>query len=128
MSINHRFLALSLLLILGISDGMAEQASNISIVLTKKQARALEATAATPQEHLSLSVYYREQARNLGEKVRYHEEMAAMYRKNPLPFDGKMAVPMQRHCEDSISDFSKQEERATILAAFHEEKALGARP
>ena len=128
MSINNQFLALSLLLILGSSAGMAEQTSNISVALSSKQARALETTAATPQEHLSLSVYYREQARKFDQKVRYHEEMAEIYRRNPLPFDGKMAVPMQRHCKDSITDFSKQEERATVLAAFHEEKAIGGKP
>lgn len=51
-----------------------------------------------------------------------------MYRKNPLPYDGKMAVPMQRHCEYWASHFRKQQERAAVLATFHEEKALGATP
>jgi len=128
MSINKNLLALSLLLSLGSSVGMAEQASNISVVLTTKQAKALEATANTPQEHLSLSTYYRKEAHRFEQKGRYHEEMAEMYRNNPLPFDGKTAVPMQRHCKDWLSHFSEQEERAAVLATFHEEKALGAKP
>jgi len=128
MSINNNFLALSLLLFLGSSVGLAEQAPNISVVLTTKQARALEATANTPQEHLSLSAYYREEARKFEQKVRYHEEMAEMYRKNPLPYDGKLAVPMQRHCKDWATHFSELAERAAVLATFHEEKALGATP
>ncbi len=128
MPINNKFLALPLLLFLGSSAGMAGQASNVSVALTTKQARALEATANTPKEHLSLSVYYREEARRFEQKVRYHEEMAEMYRKNPLPYDGKMAVPMQRHCEYWASHFREQGERAAVLATFHEEKALGAMP
>jgi hypothetical protein len=54
--------------------------------------------------------------------------MAEMYQRNPLPFDGKLAVPMQRDCRDWASHFSEQEERAAVLATFHEEKALGATP
>jgi hypothetical protein len=69
MPINNKFLALPLLLFLGSSVGMAEQASNNSVVLTTKRARALEATATTPQEHLSLSAYYREEARKFEQKV-----------------------------------------------------------
>lgn len=74
MPINNKFLALPLLLFLGSSAGMEGQAPNVSVALTTKQARALEATANTPQEHLRLSAYYREEARRFEQKVRYHEE------------------------------------------------------
>jgi hypothetical protein len=124
MPIKNKFVPIFLLLLLGASVGIAEQ-SNASAVLTKKQAKALEATASTPQDHLNLSAYYRAEARKFEREVRYHEEMAEIYRKNPLPFDGKVAVPMQRHCKDWASYFAQKAERATVLATFHEQKAAG---
>ena len=55
MSINNKFLTLSLLLFLGSSVGLAEQASNIYVALTTKQARALEAAVlATFHEEKAL--------------------------------------------------------------------------
>ncbi len=117
------------LLVLGASMAVADQpTSSVAAVLRKKQANKLELTASTPQDHLRLAVYYREQARKLDERVRYHEAMAEKYRQRPLPFDGKMPVPMQRHCKDWASRFVEQAERAAVLASFHEEKALGSTP
>lgn len=126
MSSQYRFSALiSVLLLVGSFIALAEQPTASIAVLSRKQAAALESTASTPEDHLRLSVYYQAQARKFDERVRYHQEMAEWYRQRPLPNDGKMPVPMQRHCKEWASRFAEQAERAAVLASFHEEKALG---
>jgi hypothetical protein len=99
--------------------------SSIATVLSTKQARQLEHTAATPNDHLRLAIYYKQQMSKFDAKMRYHEEMAEMYRRTPLPFDGKMAVPMQRHCKEWAARFDEQAERASVMATLHEYKAKG---
>ena len=123
MPINNRYLMLLLVLSFGPLLVWADRAGAVSSALTKRQAQALEATANTPDDHLKLANYYREQARKLDEKVRYNEEMAAMYRQRAFPLDGKMGVPMQRLCKDWAEHFAAQEERVIALANFHAAKA-----
>jgi hypothetical protein len=103
---------------------LAEQRPNTG-KLSSRQARALELTADTPADHLRLATYYQEQVHRLAAKATYHEEMARMYRERPLPFDGKLAVPMQRHCKEWAARFDEQAERAALMAALHEYKASG---
>ena len=122
MPIKNRYLMLPFVLSFGALLVWADQRSGVSNAVTKKQAQALEATANTPDEHLKLANYYREQARKLDEKVRYNEEMAEMYRQRPF---GKIGVPMQRLCKDWASHFAAEEERAIVLAKFHAAKAFG---
>ena len=112
-------------LLFGTLFAWADQGSGDSDLLTKKEAKALEATANTPEEHMKLATYYREQTRKLDEKVRYSEEMAESYRQHSFPLDGKMAVPMWRRCEDWASEFAEEEKRAMELAKFHAAKAFG---
>ena len=126
MPIKNRYLMLPLVLSFGALLVRADQKSTVSNALTKRQAQALEATAKTPDDHLKLANYYRGQARKLDEKVRYNEEMAAMYRQRPFPLDGKMGIPMRRLCEDWAAHFAAQEERVIALANFHASKAGGA--
>ncbi len=112
------FVAILLLLSLGNLAGLAEQsASRPSALLTKKQAKALESTATT--QHLSLSAYYREEARKFEQKVRYHEEMGGMYRRSPLPSDGEMPVPMLTHCKYWASHFAERWLRTTRMACLN---------
>lgn len=125
MPIKNRYLMLPLVLSFGTLLVWTDRTFAVSNALTRKQAQALEATANTPDDHLKLANYYREQARKLDEKVRYNEEMAAMYRQHPFPLDGKMGVPMQRLCKDWASHFAAEEERAIVLAKFHAAKAFG---
>ena len=128
MTIKKKLVPVFLILFLGSLVGMAEQTSSASAALTKKQAHALEARANTPQEHLTLSMYYKNEAHKFEREVQYHEEMAEIYRRNPLPYDGKMVVPMQRHCKDLEFYYGQRAERATVLATYHELKALGSEP
>ena len=128
MPFRKRLLAIIVSIFLGSSVVIADQAMSGSLMLTRREARALEATANTPQEHLRLALYYHELARKFDERVRYHEEMGEFYKKNPPPSGGKQAVPIERHCREWAWRFAGQAERAAVLAAFHEEKALGSTP
>jgi hypothetical protein len=92
----------------------AERPSSNPTVLTAKKARLLELTAISSADHLSLANYYKEQARKFDDKARYHEDMAEIYRRKPLPFDEKMAVPMQRHCKEWAARFREPAERASV--------------
>jgi hypothetical protein len=125
MSSDNKFLSSLVLIVLLFSTAAWVRADSAITVLTKKQAKALEKTATTPEEHLALAGYFREQAHALDQRILYHQEMAELYQRNPLPFDGKSAVPMQRHCKDLEWDYARKAERARVLTEFHEQMALG---
>src|SRR5215813_1033149 len=127
MSLTNRLLTIFVLVLFENPAAVAEQSSGSSS-LSKHQAKVLEPIAATPEEHARLAAYYRAEARKFDDKVRYHEEMRETYRKNPLPFDGKTAVPMERHCKEWAWRFSSQAERASVLATFHEQKVFSLAP
>jgi len=124
MPLKNKLLLTFLLLMLWSSSGIAKEMKAFALPSTQ-ELNALEADAATPEEHARLAAYYRDEARKLDNKVRYHDEMGQMYRKNPLPFDGKTAVPMGRHCREWARHFNDEAERAAVLAAFHEQKSVG---
>lgn len=119
------YLMIPVVLLFGALFAWADQGSGVSDLLTKKEAKALEATANTPEEHMKLATYYREQARRLDEKVRYHRDRAEMYLRHSFPLDGKMGVPMWRRCDDWASQFAEEEQRSIVLAKFHAAKAFG---
>lgn len=123
MSIKNKYYLMVPVVLVG-ALAWAAQGSGASAVLTKKEAKALEATANTPEEHMKLATYYSEQARKFDEKVRYNEEMAESYRQHSFPLNGKMAVPMWRRCQDWASEFAEEEKRAMALAKFHAAKAF----
>lgn len=126
MPAKRALTALTLIMAIAASMAMAEEpTSGDAAVLSQKQATRLELTASTPEDHLKLAAYYQAEARRFDEKVRYHQEMAAWYRERPSPLDGKMPIPMQRHCKEWASHFAEQAERAAVLSNLHEQKALG---
>lgn len=100
-------------------------AANPPRSLSKKQVKALLATAKTPADHLALANYYREEAAELEKKATYHDEMRVIYTKSPLPTDGKLpySLQMKNHCADLVSELRKAAEKANGLAASHQEMA-----
>jgi len=127
MSVKNTLPALTVaFFVVGTSLAFGEQSpSGVATVASKREAKQLELTASTPQDHLRLAVYYRAQAQKFDGMVRYHQDMAEMYRHTPLPFDGKVPISTYRHCVDWAARFRDQAERAAVLASLHEEKALG---
>ena len=53
--------------------------------LSKKEVKALIASAKTKEDHLKLADYYKGEAARLEAEATDHDEMAEMYRKNPTP-------------------------------------------
>jgi hypothetical protein len=122
-----RILAAAVIAIItgGLKVAAAESGSDIAATLTGKQAKRLESTASTTEDHLRLAAYYRALALKLEGRVRYYEDMAEWYRERPLPFDGKLPVSTQKQAEQWASYFRERADRAVLLTRLHEAKAHG---
>jgi hypothetical protein len=96
--------------------------------LTKKELKVLLATAKTPADHQRIASYYRGESQRLTAKARYHEEMAASYQNNPLPFEGKFPYGTVglSHCRQLIQAYKAQAQEAESLAVLHEGMAKAA--
>lgn len=95
--------------------GAAEKPS-----LTKKEVKALVATAKTPADHMKLARYFNEQADRLEADAREHEELAQEYRKNPSPM--AMKTPMSPNSAEHCAYFAKA---ARDAAKADRELAIG---
>lgn len=97
--------------------------------LTKKDVKALVATAKTPEDHMKLARYFRQEADRLEADAKEHDELAQEYRKNPSPM--AMKVPMSgrsaEHCEYFAKSAREAAKAARELAASHEEMAKQAK-
>jgi hypothetical protein len=93
--------------------------------LSKKQAKQLELTASTPQDHMRLASYYRALAQKYEERAAYNEEMAGEYHEHPLPFAGKEGVATEAQRQQWAAHYQDQADRVIVLARLHEVKAQG---
>src|SRR5258705_1233380 len=85
--------------------------------LSKKEVKALIASAKTKEDHLKLAEYYKGEVARLEAEATDHDEMAEMYRKNPTPlavkhpeaiaFDGR--VDSEADKRDASSDHTAQD-------------------
>jgi hypothetical protein len=96
--------------------------------LSKKEVKALIATAKTPAEHRRVASYYREQAVRLTANGREHVAMAEEYAKNPT--FAAMGTKQQAsfgqgasHCRRWADLYNQQAKEAEALATLHEEMA-----
>jgi len=107
---------------------MRSVAAENSEKLSMKELKVLIATAKTPAEHRRIAAYYHHQANDLKAKAKDHEEMAAIYQKQPLSFEGKFPYGTvgYSHCRTFADLFAKQAKEAEALASFHEEMAKAA--
>jgi hypothetical protein len=90
--------------------------------LTAKEAKALIVSAKTPEDHMKLAAYFRNEAQQLEEKAKYHKEMGKLYSNTPIAKTG-----MQQHCEDFAEQASQAAKSDYKLAAEHEKMAEAAR-
>ena len=118
-------LALTLMLA---SISMPSVAADNSSRLSKKELKVLIATARTPAEHRRIATYYQQQASELRGKAKEHEETAAMYQKQPLPYEGKYSYGTVgfSHCRRFADLFAEQAKEAEALASLHEDMAKAA--
>lgn len=103
-------------------------AADSSASLSKKELKTLIATAQTPADHRRIAAYYQQQATDLRRKAKDHEEMAGIYQKQPLPYEGKHAYGTVgfSHCRKFADLFIEQAKEADALASLHEDMAKAA--
>lgn len=97
--------------------------------LTKKEVKALVATAKTPEDHMKLARHFRQQADALEAEAKEHDELAQEYRKNPSPMAMKMPMSGRsaEHCEYFAKSAREAAKAARELAASHEQMAKEAK-
>lgn len=125
MSVSKTLSVVSILLTLAVAVPLARPATHQKN-LTRKELRALIASAKTPAEHERIAVYYRAEAQRFQGKYREHEEDLAEYDKNPLRYPSKYPM-MGDHCRSLASYYQMAARRATALAEMHESLARKAR-
>jgi len=94
-------------------------------VPTKKELITLLKTAKEPPEHLRIAAYYRHEAQRLTTDAKDHEEMGAVYKHQPLPYESKhpYGTVGVSHCHYWADLDLKQAKEAEALATLHEEMA-----
>lgn len=98
--------------------------------LTKKEVKALVASARTPGEYMKLVQYFNQKAARLEAESIEHEELAGQYRNDPTsqaiatkhPMSGRTAA----HCEYFAKSTREAAKAARALAAAHEQMAKDA--
>jgi hypothetical protein len=95
--------------------------------LSKREVKALIASAKTKEDHLKLADYYKGEAARLEAEATDHDEMAEMYRKNPTPLAVKHREAIgEGHCKEIARRFRESATKTQELAAMHEEMAKAA--
>jgi len=114
-----------MLLAIALSTGFA-QAAVQQEKLTKKELKALTASAKTPADHERVAAYYRAKVQHLWAKYREHEAQLAEYYKNTSRYPSKYPT-MGDHCRGLAGYYKMSAERAAALAEMHERLAQESR-
>lgn len=116
-------ISLSFLVLLAAGYSAAGQRPSLS----KKEVKALIASAKTKQDHLKLAEFYKTEVARLQAEATDHDEMAEMYRKNPTPMAIKHPEAIgEGHCKEIARRFRESASKAQELASMHEEMAKAA--
>ena len=95
--------------------------------LSKKEVKALIASAKTKEDHLKLAAFYKGEAVRLETEAKDHDEMAEMYRKNPTPMAVKHPEAFgEGHCKEIARRYRESAAKTQELAAMHEQLAATA--
>src|SRR2546423_9765 len=118
LQVTLTIISLTFLVFLVLGNTAAERRSSLS----KKEVKALIATAKTKEDHLKLADYYKAEAERLGAEAKDHDEMAEMYRKNPTPMAVKHPEAIgEGHCHEMARRYREAAAKAQELAAMHEQ-------
>ena len=92
--------------------------------LSKKEVKALIASARTKEDHLKLADYYKAETERLEAAAKDHDEMAEMYRKNPTPMAVKHPEAIgEGHCHEMARRYREAAAKTQQLAAIQEQLA-----
>jgi len=95
--------------------------------LSKKEVKALIASAKTKEDQLKLADFYKAETVRLEAEAKDHDEMAEMYRKNPTPMAVKHPEAIgEGHCHEMARRYREAAAKAQELAAMHEQLATTA--
>ena len=95
--------------------------------LSKKELKALIASAKTKEDHQKLADYYKAETERLQSEAADHDEMAEAYKSSPYPNPVKQPVAAgEAHCHEMARRFREAAEKAKELAAMHEDMAKAA--
>jgi len=95
--------------------------------LSRKEVKALIASAKTKEDHLNLAEFYKTEVARPQAEATDHDEMAEMYRKNPSPMAVKHPEAIgEGHCKEIARRFRESASKAQELATMHEEMAKAA--
>jgi hypothetical protein len=116
-------ISLTLLVFLAVGYTAAGQRPSLS----KKEVKALIASAKTKEDHLKLADFYKTEMVRLEAEAKDHDEMAEMYRKNPNPMAVKHPEAIgEGHCHEMARRYREAAAKAEELAAMHEQLATAA--
>lgn len=91
--------------------------------LSPSEVKTLIKNASTPEDHLKLAEYFKQEAAAAAAKL--HEEMAEIYEPSPVPskFKPPSVAEMKGHCREFARNATKASETASKMAAEHEKLA-----
>jgi hypothetical protein len=89
--------------------------------LSRKQAAHLINTANTPEQHLALAQYFRQEAQRKRDKEQYYLEVVSTYRQHPPRVDSYRNTPTQGRYEE-MADEARDEAQADDRRAFLQER------
>lgn len=98
------------------------RADDSTPTMTKQEVKELIKNAKTPEDHMKLARYYRQEAEKLREEAKDHQEMGAEYIHRISP----KFPTMSEHCKDVSNYVMKAAQKADELAAGHEQMAKAA--
>lgn len=115
-------------LFLGLSLAAFGQTINVSSnlsPLSKKEAKALELRASTPQEHSLLATYYRARASKDRAESQKHLNEAAYFKLHPSPLASKhpFIYGTDAHCLWVSSRYAKSAIKSEAFLRKHEQLA-----
>jgi hypothetical protein len=94
-------------------------------VISKKELKVLLKTATEPADHQKIAQYYRHEALLLTNSSKEHQELAAIYEKNPPNYPGKGGAGYEfgKHCQHFAELQAEAAKEAEALATLHEDMA-----
>ena len=94
--------------------------------LSPSEVKTLVKGASTPEDHMKLAEYFRQEAFEETAAARLHDEMAELYEPgsaSPSKFKQPTAKEMQGHCREFARNADRAAEIATKIAVEHEKLA-----
>lgn len=107
----------------------SEAKARVQSITTKKQVKALIASAKTSEDHTRLARYFNQEADRLAADAKGHAELADVYRQSPNRTEGGKQsgtgsiFRTAEHCDSAAKSLRQAAQDLQELAAWHEQMA-----